>query len=106
MICAHLRPAAVQLRLEASPARFSTPGRPADANLCTPLGAALLGLALWESQAALHAATIPVTSLNDSGTGSLREALLTAAPGDTVDATGLTGTITLTRGGKGVASKY
>ena len=39
-----------------------------------------------------------VTSTNDSGPGSLREALASAASGDTVDATGVAGTITLTSG--------
>ncbi len=37
-----------------------------------------------------------VTSTNDSGPGTLREALASAASGDTVDATGVSGTITLT----------
>ena len=47
---------------------------------------------------AAGAATITVTNLNDSGTGSLREALTNANPGDTIDLTGLSGTITLTSG--------
>jgi parallel beta-helix repeat protein len=54
-----------------------------------------LGLALWGSSTALHAATIPVTNLADSGPGSLRDAIATAAAGDTIDATGIAGTIVL-----------
>ncbi|SPE54390.1 hypothetical protein SBV1_1860038 [Verrucomicrobia bacterium] len=41
--------------------------------------------------------TIVVTNLNDSGPGSLRQAIAAAAPGDTVSF-GVTGTITLTSG--------
>lgn len=40
-------------------------------------------------------ATIAVTSLADSGAGSLRQAIESAAANDTIDLTGLTGTITL-----------
>ena len=64
-------------------------------NLKELIPAALLGWALWMSPAALQAATIPVTSLADSGDGSLRAAIATAADGDTVDATGIAGTIVL-----------
>src|SRR5262245_29225008 len=39
---------------------------------------------------------IVVTNSNDSGPGSLRDALATANDGDTIDATGVTGTILLT----------
>ena len=45
-----------------------------------------------------QAATIPVTNNTDSDAGSLRLALAVAAWGDTIDLTGLTGTITLTTG--------
>jgi hypothetical protein len=46
----------------------------------------------------LHAATIRVTSAADSGPGTLRQALANAADGDTIDATGVSGTILLTSG--------
>ena len=46
----------------------------------------------------IRAATIPVTNIGDTGPGSLRAALATATNGDTIDATGLSGTITLTNG--------
>jgi Right handed beta helix region len=39
---------------------------------------------------------ITVTNTNDSGPGSLRDALATATDGNTIDATGVTGTILLT----------
>jgi len=42
---------------------------------------------------------ILVTGTNDSGPGTLRAALAGAADGDTIDATGVAGTITLTNGG-------
>src|SRR5437016_13583507 len=45
-----------------------------------------------------HAAIIPVTNTNDSGPGSLRQALAIANNGDTIDATGISGAITLTSG--------
>lgn len=44
------------------------------------------------------AAVITVTTLADSGPGSLRAAVTAADNGDTIDLTGLTGTITLTSG--------
>src|SRR5215469_279990 len=44
----------------------------------------------------LLATTIVVTNTNDSGTGSLRDALAIANDGDTIDATGVSGTILLT----------
>lgn len=48
---------------------------------------------------AVPAASIPVTNCNDSGAGSLRDAISGAASGDTIDMTGLScSTITLTTG--------
>ncbi len=46
---------------------------------------------------AARAATITVTNTNDSGAGSLRQALIDAAPGDTISITS-TGTLLLTSG--------
>jgi hypothetical protein len=45
-----------------------------------------------------HATIIPVTNTNDSGPGSLRQALAVANDGDTIDATGISGAIILTSG--------
>ena len=45
-----------------------------------------------------RATTISVTNTNDSGPGSLRQALAIANDGDTIDATGVSGVITLTSG--------
>jgi hypothetical protein len=45
-----------------------------------------------------RAATITVTNTNDSGPGSLRQALADAYYGDTIDASGVSGTILLTSG--------
>src|SRR5437870_13696702 len=45
-----------------------------------------------------HASIIPVTNTNDSGAGSLRQALAIANNGDTIDATGISGAISLTSG--------
>src|SRR6516162_8701926 len=45
-----------------------------------------------------YTATIVVTNTNDSGFGSLRQALAIANDGDTIDATGVSGTIFLTSG--------
>ena len=47
---------------------------------------------------ALPANIIVVTNTNDSGPGSLRQALADANNGDTIDATGVSGTILLTSG--------
>ena len=44
------------------------------------------------------ATTQTVSNLNDNGAGSLRQAIANASAGDTVDATQLSGTITLTSG--------
>ena len=61
------------------------------------LAAACLAL-LCATPASLRAATIKVTNTADSGPGSLRAALASAGNGDTIDATGVSGTITLTSG--------
>src|ERR1041385_5404278 len=45
-----------------------------------------------------YATIIPVTNTNDSGPGSLRQALSVANDGDTIDATGISGVINLTSG--------
>ena len=45
-----------------------------------------------------HAMTIIVSNTNDNGPGSLRQALLDANDGDTIDATGISGAIILTSG--------
>jgi hypothetical protein len=43
-----------------------------------------------------RANVITVTNINDSGPGSLRQALVDANDGDTIDATGISGVISLT----------
>src|SRR2546423_1548996 len=45
-----------------------------------------------------RATTIIVSNTNDNGPGSLRQALVDANDGDTIDATDVSGTITLTSG--------
>jgi hypothetical protein len=58
--------------------------------------------ALAQRNATSHtfpATIILVTNTNDSGPGSLRNALSIANDGDTIDATGVSGTILLTSGG-------
>ena len=45
-----------------------------------------------------NATTIMVSNTNDSGPGSLRQALADASDGDTGDETGICGVITLTSG--------
>jgi hypothetical protein len=58
------------------------------------IAAAVMALAVSVSKS--HAATIAVTSTNDSGPGTLRYALANAADGDTIDASSISGTILLT----------
>ena len=53
---------------------------------------------LWLIAASAPAAVIFVTNTNDSGPGSLRQALADANDGDTIDATGVSGVITLITG--------
>lgn len=55
-----------------------------------------LALAAAASLQSVHAATIAVTSTADSGPGTLRDALASAPNGDTIDLTGISGTILLT----------
>src|SRR5262250_1020594 len=55
----------------------------------------LMGLGVGD---ALPANIIVVTNTNDSGPGSLRQALADANDGKTIDATGVSGTILLTSG--------
>src|SRR5215472_14298518 len=45
-----------------------------------------------------RAGTIVVSNTNDNGSGSLRQTLTDANDGDTIDATGISGVITLTTG--------
>ena len=47
---------------------------------------------------AVQASTLTVTNTNDNGPGSLRQALVNANVGDRIDATGISGVITLTSG--------
>jgi hypothetical protein len=58
----------------------------------------IAAVVLAASVSHLYAATITVTSTNDSGPGTLRYSLANAADGDSIDATGVTGTIVLTSG--------
>src|SRR5207253_11185920 len=46
----------------------------------------------------VRATILTVTNTNDNGPGSLRQALVNANVGDTIDATGISGVITLTGG--------
>src|SRR2546425_1875179 len=62
-------------------------------------GVAILGAALLcTATTSGLGATIIVTNTADSGSGSLRGALASAGNGDTIDATGVSGTILLTSG--------
>ena len=65
-----------------------------------PLAVALLVAMLvaeWGSSGAVQAATLTVTTLNDSGLGSLRQTIADAAPGDMIEFS-VTSTITLNSG--------
>ena len=59
---------------------------------------AIAVLLLAATTMSAHAANITVTNTNDSGLGSLRQALTIANDGDTINFA-VTGTITLTSGG-------
>jgi hypothetical protein len=59
--------------------------------------AVLIAVATWLGATA-QSATLTVTSTDDSGAGTLRDALAKAADSDTIDATGVSGAITLTTG--------
>jgi hypothetical protein len=61
---------------------------------CVLLTTVVLGIAA----VTLSAAAFSIKTTNDSGPGSLRAALASAADGDTIDASSVTGTITLTSG--------
>src|SRR5215467_13738904 len=63
----------------------------------TKVAAICLSLACTAS-IAVQATILTVTNTNDNGPGSLREALVHTNVGDTIDATGIHGVITLTSG--------
>src|SRR6267142_4865276 len=62
---------------------------------------AIAVLLLAATAMSAHAATITVTNTNDSGLGSLRQALVVAHDGDRITFT-VNGVITLTSGGLGI----
>ena len=79
--------------------------RRAEARRARKLAALGSGMVLATSIAGVAVTSTPagadtrvVTNLNDSGAGSLRQALADANDGDVIDLTGLSGTITLTSG--------
>lgn len=57
----------------------------------------LFGLAAWDATSGAHAAVLSVTTLDDGGDSSLRQAIAEAAPGDTITFA-VEGTIRLTGG--------
>ena len=65
--------------------------------LLTLLGLLLALATIGNTGGVVHGATLTVTNLNDAGAGSLRQAIIDAAPSDTIDFA-VTGTITLTSG--------
>ena len=76
---------------------MNTQMKPLNSNTCRILFATCLS-ALCFIALSTQAATITVTNTNDNGAGSLRQAIVDAVNGDTIDF-GVTGTITLTTGG-------
>src|SRR5262249_55448926 len=74
-------------------------GRASDSLSMSALRSAAIAVVLLGAAAiSARATTISVTNTNDSGPGSLRQALAIANDGDTIDATGVSGTITLSSG--------
>src|SRR5215470_15122644 len=74
-------------------------GRSSDSVSMSTVRSAVIAVVLLGAVAIPAAATtISVTNTNDSGPGSLRQALADANDGDTIDATGISGVITLTTG--------
>ncbi len=61
-------------------------------------GAAIWLISVCALATAAHATTLIVSNTNDSGPGSLRQALAIANDGDTIDATGISGAISLISG--------
>src|SRR6516225_6026504 len=53
---------------------------------------------VWTVSISVQASILTVTNTNDSGPGSLRQALVSSNDGDIIDATGISGVITLTTG--------
>jgi hypothetical protein len=79
--------------------RHCVQGRSPDSvSMSTVKRAAIAVLLLGAVAILSRATTISVTNTNDSGAGSLRQALASANDGDTIDATGVSGVITLTSG--------
>ncbi|MGI8436491.1 MAG: choice-of-anchor Q domain-containing protein [Chthoniobacterales bacterium] len=75
------------------------PRPPGNTSMRTILLSLLFVLGMTGLGTGLLAATITVANTNDSGAGSLRQAITDAAAGDTITfAAGVTGTITLTSG--------
>jgi len=88
-----------------APALPNRAARRAEARRGRKLAALGSGMVLATSIAGVAVTSAPagadtrvVTNLNDSGAGSLRQALADANDGDVIDLTGLSGTITLTTG--------
>ena len=85
----------------ASATRTGNAGLGGDWNLEVTVGEIATPLAFGESERLAYGSVLPtitVTNTNDSGAGSLRQAISDANSGDTIDLTGLSGTIQLTTG--------